>query len=147
MSDSNTSPLEKLWILLRKQWILISATLTSIAGIISTIFVALTGGGGSRGGATSPKDNLVAWVKDKLKRLSVALKRLAGKAVEALPGIIGSVINSEQFLTSLLKLLALQRLMSGLCSNLCLGILSVLLPPGYIVKLLLAVEERPTSAS
>ena len=62
--------------------------------IISTIVVSLTGGGGS--GAAPPKDKnkLVEWFKDKLKRLSDALKRLAGKAVAALPGIIGSVFGA-----------------------------------------------------
>ena len=48
----------------------------------------------SRGGATPPKDKQVAWVKDKLKHLSNALKRLAGKAVGALPEIIGSVFGA-----------------------------------------------------
>ena len=78
--------------------------------IISTIVVSLTGGG-SGGGATPPKDKLVEWFKDKLKHLSDALKRLAGKAVEHCQGLLG--LSLEQFLTSLLKLLALQQLMSG----------------------------------
>ena len=34
------------------------------------------------------------WFKDKLKRLSDALKCLAGKAVGALPGIVGSVFGA-----------------------------------------------------
>ena len=34
------------------------------------------------------------WVKDVLQRLANALKRLAGKAAAALPGIIGSVIGA-----------------------------------------------------
>ena len=40
------------------------------------------------------KNKLVEWFKDKLKRLSNALKRLAGKAVAALPGIIGLVFGA-----------------------------------------------------
>ena len=84
MLDSNTSILEKLRIFLREQWILLTTTITSIVGIISTIVLALTGGGGRSGGGAAPKDKLVAWVKDKLKHLSNALKRLAGKAVAAL---------------------------------------------------------------
>ena len=64
--------------------------------IISPIAVSLTGGG-SGGGAASPtkdKNKLVEWFKDKLKRLSDALKRLVGKAVAALPGIIGSIFKA-----------------------------------------------------
>ena len=62
--------------------------------IISTIVVSLTGG--KARGAATPKDKnkLVEWFKDKLKRLSNALKRLAGKAVGALSGIIGSVFGA-----------------------------------------------------
>ena len=62
--------------------------------IISTIVISLTGRSGE--GATPPKDKnkLVEWSKDKLKRLSDALKRLAGKAVRALPGIVESVFGA-----------------------------------------------------
>ena len=73
MSDSNTSPLQMFLNFLREQWILLTATITSFAGILSTIILAITGGGGgSSGGGTPPKDKLVAWVKDKLTRLSNA---------------------------------------------------------------------------
>ena len=34
------------------------------------------------------------WLKKQLNRLANALKRLAGKAVAALPGIIGSVVGA-----------------------------------------------------
>ena len=77
--------------------------------------------------------------KDKLKRLSDALKHLAGKAVGALLGIIGSIFGAV--LNFLLKLLALQQLISGHLSPLLL----VQLPPGYIVKL--PVVEEKTSES
>ena len=90
--DSDTSLAEKLRTLFREQGITIAAILTAIGMIISTIVVSLTGGGGS--GAAPPKNKLVEWFKDKLKRLSDALKRLAGKAVAALPGIIGSVFGA-----------------------------------------------------
>ena len=81
-----------------------------IGMIISTIVVSLTGGGSSGGAASLPKDKnkLVEWVKDKLKRLYDALKRLAGKAVGALLGILG--LSLEQFLTFWLKLLVLEQL-------------------------------------
>ena len=95
--DSDTSLAEKLRTLFREQGITLVAIITAIGMIISTIVVSLTGGGGaaSSGGPT-PKDNnkLVEWFKDKLKRLSNALKRLAGKAVGALPGIIGSIFGA-----------------------------------------------------
>ena len=91
--DSNTSLAEKL-----KDSVQgtrnnnIAAILTAIGMIISTIVVLLTGGGGS--GGAPPKNKLVEWFKDKLKCLSNALKCFAGKAVAALPGIIGSVFGA-----------------------------------------------------
>ena len=90
--DSDTSLAEKLRTLFREQGITLAAVLTAIGIIISTIVVSLTGGGGN--GAASPKKKLVEWFKDKLKHLSDALKRLAGKAVAALLGIIGSIFRA-----------------------------------------------------
>ena len=59
---------------------------------ISTILLAITGafGGGRGTGGSPPKDEGVSekW----LDRLAVTLKRLAVKAVEALPAIVGSVV-------------------------------------------------------
>ena len=63
--------------------------------IITTIIVSLTGG--SSGGRSAPpkdKNKLVEWFKDKLKRLSNALKRLGGKAIAALPGMMGSIFGA-----------------------------------------------------
>ena len=93
--DSDTSLAEKLRILFREQGITLAAILTAIGMIISTIVVSLTGGGGAASGSP-PKDKnkLVEWFKDKLKRLANALKSLAGKAIAALPGIIGSVLGA-----------------------------------------------------
>ena len=49
---------------------------------------------------STKRTSFVEWVKDKLKHLSNALKRLAGKAVAALPRIIGSVFGAVlNFLT------------------------------------------------
>ena len=92
--DSDTSLAEKLRILFREQGITLAAILTAIGMIISTIVVSLTGAGGGAASGEPPKDknNLVEWFKDKLKRLANALKSLAGKAIAALPGIIGSVL-------------------------------------------------------
>ena len=95
--DSDTSLAEKLRTLFREQGITLVAIITAIGMIISTIVVSLTGGGGAASsGGPPPKDNnkLIEWFKDKLKRLSNALKRLAGKAVGALQGIIGSVFGA-----------------------------------------------------
>ena len=60
--------------------------------IISTIILFITGvfGGGGGAGGSSPKDKEV--LKKWLDRLADALKRLAEKAVEALPVIVGSVV-------------------------------------------------------
>ena len=94
--DSNTSLAEKLRTLFREQGITLAAIFTAIGMIISTIVVSLTEGAGGSGGGAPPKDKnkLVKWFKDKLRCLSNALKRLAGKAVGALPGIIGSVFGA-----------------------------------------------------
>ena len=95
--DSDTSLAEKLRTLFREQGITLVAIITAIGMIISTIVVSLTGGvGAASSGGPPPKDNnkLIEWFKDKLKRLSNALKRLAGKALAALPGIIGSIFGT-----------------------------------------------------
>ena len=61
---------------------------------ISTTVLAITGvfggGGGAGGLASKEKRTLKKW----LDRLADALKRLAGKAAEALPAIVGSVIGA-----------------------------------------------------
>ena len=60
---------------------------------ISMIVLAITGvfGGGGRGtGGSLPKEEGV--LKKWLDRLANALKRLAGKTVEALPTIVGNVV-------------------------------------------------------
>ena len=61
---------------------------------ISTIVLAITGafGGGRGSGGSPPKDEGVfqKW----LDRLADALKRLAGKTVEALPATVGSVVGA-----------------------------------------------------
>ena len=79
------------------------------------------------------------WFKDKLKRLSDAFKRLAGKAVGALPGIIGSVFGA------VLNFLAKA---AGFAATSCLGIPCLCCwcksLPGYIVKLLEETSESMT---
>ena len=60
----------------------------------------LPGGGGAAaalggGGEPPPKDEagLKEWIRNKLKALASLLGRLGIKAAEALPGIIGGIIN------------------------------------------------------
>ena len=62
---------------------------------ISTIVLAIAGvfGGGGRGaGGSPPRDEGI--LKKWLDRLPDALKRLAGKAVEALSAIVRSVVGA-----------------------------------------------------
>ena len=89
--DEDMSLREKLKLVFREHGLTITAVLTSLGLIISTIVTALTGGAGS---PTPPKNpnKLKEWVKNKLKALARLLGRLAGKAAAALPGIIGSII-------------------------------------------------------
>ena len=93
--DSDTSLGEKIRTLFREQGITIFSLLTAVSMIISTIVLAVTGGG-SGGSGSPPKDKgeFRKWLKKQLNRLANALKRLAGKAVAALPGIVGSVVGA-----------------------------------------------------
>ena len=90
--DEDLSLREKLKLVFREHGLTITAVLTSLGLIISTIVTALTGGAG--GSSTPPKNpnKLKEWIKNKLKALGRLLGRLAGKAAAALPGIIGSII-------------------------------------------------------
>ena len=88
----NSSLVERSRTLFREQDITIFSILTALLMTISTIALAITGalGGGGGGEGSTPKDEgiLNKW----LNRPADALKRLAGKAVEALPAIVGSVV-------------------------------------------------------
>ena len=93
--DSDTSSAEKIRTLFREQGITIFSVLTAVSMIISTIVLAVTGGGsGAPGSPPKDKGEFRKWLKKQLNRLANALKRLAGKAVAALPGIIGSVVGA-----------------------------------------------------
>ena len=91
--DEDMSLREKLKLILREHGLTITAVLTSLGLIISTLITSLTGGAAG-GSSTPPKhpNKLKEWVKNKLKALARLLGRLAGKAAAALPGIIGSII-------------------------------------------------------
>ena len=95
--DKNSSLAERLRTLFREQGITIFSILTVLSMNISTIVLVITGAfrgvGGGGGGGGSPLKNegdLNKW----LGRLADALKRLAGKAVEALPAIVRSVVGT-----------------------------------------------------
>ena len=90
--DKDGSLAERIRILFIEQGITIFSILTALSITISTIVLAITGvfGGGSTGIGGSPSKDK-ATLKIWLDRLADALKRLAGKAVEALPAIVGSV--------------------------------------------------------
>ena len=86
---------ERIGVLFREQGITTFPVLTALSVTISTIMVAITGafgvGVGVGVGSSPPRDEggLNKW----LKRLADALKWLAGKAVEALPAIVESVVS------------------------------------------------------
>ena len=88
---------ERIRELFREQGITIASILTAIGLAISTLVLALTGGGGSAVNPPTPppsgKGSLRAWAKKTLQALGRALARLAGKAAAALPGIIGSIVS------------------------------------------------------
>ena len=90
--DEDMSLREKLKLILREHGLTITAVLTSLGLIISTIISSLTGGAAGSS-PTPPKNNKIGeWIKNKLEALARLLGRLAGKAAAALPGIIGSII-------------------------------------------------------
>ena len=92
--DEDLSLREKLKLVFREHGLTITAVLTSIGLIISTIVTTVTGGAGADGSPNPPKqpNKVKEFVKNKLKALARLLGRLAGKAAATLPGIIGSII-------------------------------------------------------
>ena len=87
---------ERIKTLFREQGITIVSILTALGMIISTIVLALPGGG-----AAAPpqppqppgKGGAKEWLKKHLQSLGRILAKLAGKAAAALPGIIGSIVS------------------------------------------------------
>ena len=91
--DEDMSLREKLKLVFREHGLTITAVLTSLGLIISTLITSLTGG--ATGGSSTPPKNpnkLKDWIEKKLKALARLFGRLAGKAAAALPGILGSVV-------------------------------------------------------
>ena len=97
--DKDTSLAEKIRALFREQGIMIASILTAIGMAIGTLVEALLPGGGggaaTSGGESPPKDESgqKEWIRNKLKALASLLGGLGIKAAEALPGIIGGIIN------------------------------------------------------
>ena len=87
---------ERIKTLFREQGITIVSILTALGMIISTIVLAIPGGG-----AAAPpqppqppgKGGAKEWIKKQLQSLGRILAKLAGKAAAALPGIIGSIVS------------------------------------------------------
>ena len=88
---------ERIRTLFREQGITIVSILTAIGMAISTLVLALTGGGSAPVPSPTPrppdKGGVKEWVKKHLQALGRALANLAGKAARALPGIIGSIVS------------------------------------------------------
>ena len=98
--DKETGTLgERIRTLFKEQGITIVSILTAIGMAIGILIEALLGGP-SASTSTSPstttsdkKGGAREWIKNKLKALSQLLGKLADKALELLPGIIGSIIS------------------------------------------------------
>jgi len=97
MLNEDTTLAERIKTLFREQGITIASILTALGMAISTLVVALTGGGGSAAPTPAPptpdKGGIKEWVKRQLNAIKRLLSRLAEKAAAALPGIIGSVVS------------------------------------------------------
>ena len=93
--DQGVSLAKRIRTLSSEQSITIFSILTAFSMTISMIVLAVIGifGGGGRGTGGSPsKDEGV--LRKWLERLADALKRLAGKTVEVLPAIVGSIVGA-----------------------------------------------------
>ena len=97
--DKNTTLAERVRTLFREQGVTIASILTAIGLAISTLVLALTGGGAAVAPViptpTPPADKagLKEWANKHLQALGRMLAQLAGKAAAALPGIIGSIVS------------------------------------------------------
>ena len=93
-SDENLNLREKLKILFREQGITIASILTAFSMIISTVVLAITGGGGpSSGDVPQPQPGEPGFVKKTLEKISKWLSHLAKKIAGVIPGIIGSILS------------------------------------------------------
>lgn len=88
---------EKIKTLFREQGITIVSILTAfgmIIGVIVESIIPTSGGGGTIAPKPPPKGGDVKdWIKKQLSNIGKLLAKLAGKAAEALPGIIGAIVS------------------------------------------------------
>lgn len=99
--DKETGSLaERIKTLFREQGVTIASILTAIGMAIGVLVEALlpsgaTSSGGNSSGGDTPegKEGTKEWIKNKLKALANLLGKLAQKAGEALPGILGSIVS------------------------------------------------------
>lgn len=94
--NENTTLAERLRTLFREQGVTIASIITALGFIVSTIVLAVTGGGTPVPvpQPTPPdKDGIRDWAKKRLQALASILAKLATKAAAALPGIIASVVS------------------------------------------------------
>lgn len=92
----DTTLAQRIKTLFREQGITIVSVLTAfgmIIGVIVETFIPTTGGGTTTPSKPPPKDGIGDWVKKQLSNLGKLLAKLAGKAAEALPGIIGAIVS------------------------------------------------------
>ena len=87
---------ERIKTLFREQGVTIVSILTALGMIISTIVLAIPGGGAAA--PTQPpqppgKGGAKEWIKKQLQSLGRILAKLVGKAAAALPRIIGSIVS------------------------------------------------------
>lgn len=92
--NEDTTLADRLRTLFREQGITIASIVTALGFIISTLVLAVTGSsaGSAPPAAPADKQGLKDWVKKQLTHLASALSKLAGKAIAALPGVIGTVV-------------------------------------------------------
>ena len=97
--ESDATLAERVRTLFREQGVTIASIITAIGMAISTLVLAIAGGGtpAPTPAPTPPKPSdkggVKEWVKKQLQSLGRVLANLAGKAAAALPGIIGSIVS------------------------------------------------------
>ena len=91
--DKDASLAERICTLFKEHGISIFSILTAFSMTIATIVLVITRGGGS-GGAGGPPSKDKGTLKKWLDRLPETLKRVAEKAGEALPAIVGSIVGA-----------------------------------------------------
>lgn len=92
IKDGRLTIWERIKLIFKEQGLTIGAIMTSIGLLIGLIVQATktVAGGSGGGGSSGQNDN---FVKRGLKNLASALKRLAAKALDALPGLIGTIVS------------------------------------------------------